>query len=440
MRRLILLCLMALPACAPLGRIINDPSRLCPPGHQLMIEDGQPVCRPRPRPEPKYCGPGGPEWPGNEGCVPCPDGTIPYMYGTRDDQGRPTARAGCAPTPRPSAAPTATPTQGTPTSTPTAVNTATPTPTPTASVPPTPTPAGHCMLGGPPWTRPAPPSVPVPVLGTFGERCPAGFRRVGPDRSGQLGCVIDWACAAGTNGRSPAEGAAISLRHDHLVIDSDGYIRDVDNGVPCAMDAWGRKVCAGEIREALWEGRPEKWWAQHAACDPVACAPEPTPAPTAGPPPPSTGESCVAPDGSGCSLVCTVAFLGWNDREGIPPTVVVGGAARLDVTCRRATSHGDSRGQPVDRFGPEHCEPDGDPVAWRVETPRGSWTSAERDRPSWLRVFNDGYGLDLDDLQPGGYRIEVTMNRAARDRKGQPLTFCGWGHGSSTRTVLEFGL
>lgn len=420
MRRLILVTAALLPACAQFWRVVDDPSRVCLPGHVLTPEGCVPrdvvvTPAPPPVPTPTPC-------PGQPGGVPCPPGEVTQYESTHG-----VSSCWCGTPVPPYVTPTPT---STPPAPPTVAPTSTPIPQPTAA----PTPFGHCMLPDAPWTRPGPPPFPVPVLGTFGERCEKGFRRVGPDRDGELGCVIDWTCAPGTNGRSPAEGAQISLAGNHVVIDSEGYLRDVDNGRPCGMDAWGRKVCAGEIREPLWEDRPEKWWAQFAACDPVACGPEATPTP-AGPTPtpnpiPTTGEACVAADGSGCTVVCTVAFLGWNDRPGLPPGVEVGGEARLDVTCRRATQPGDSRGQPVDRFGPEHCEPNGTPVLWIVHVP-GSVN---------VREFNDGYGLALSDLQPGEYRIEVLPNKSALDRKGQPITWCGWGHGSSTRTVLEFGL
>lgn len=123
---------------------------------------------------------------------------------------------------------------------------------------------------------PAPPPFPVPVLAAEGEATPEGFRRV-VDRDRRVGFVIDWACAAGTNGRSPAEGADVSLRGGHVIIDpSDGMIRDVDNGKKEGMDRWGRKVQDGAITIPFWEGKEEKFWAQWSACDPLPLPTTPT--------------------------------------------------------------------------------------------------------------------------------------------------------------------
>lgn len=178
------------------------------------------------------------------------------------------------------------------------------------------------------------------------------------------------------------------------------------------------------------EDGPRSPWTVGGYSSPQACPTPTVPTPAPPTPGPTTGESCTMPDGTGCTVVCTVAFLGHNDRPGMPAGVEVGGSARLDITCRRATQPGDSRGQPVDRFGPEHCEPSSNPVLWEYSVPGGVD----------VREFNDGYGLALDNLQAGTYRIEVKPKRDALDRKGQPITWCPWGHGSSTRTVLEFSL
>lgn len=235
-------------ACGPLGRLVDDPSRICPPGHVLVMEDGQPACVPRP---PVVVEP----TPTNTPVIP-------------DSSPSPTPTHAPTPTPGPTPTPAPVPPDVTPT--------------------PAPTPAGLCMLDSPPWTRPASPPTPVKVLGTPGVACPRGFRRVGPDRSGQLGCVIDWPCAPGELGRSPAEGAQVSLAGNHVVIDSDGHIRDADNGRPCGMDAWGRQVCGGRVVPLEHDGREVKWWDAR-ACDPVRCGPEPTATPAGPTPTPTPG-------------------------------------------------------------------------------------------------------------------------------------------------------
>lgn len=188
--------------------------------------------------------------------------------------------------PSPTVTPSPSPTpQVTPTSPPPA-----PTATPTATVPATQG-GDFRSITSPPWLVPNPPLNPVPVLGVPGAGCPSGFRRVGPDRNGRLGCVIDWTCAPGTNGRSPAEGANISLTGGHVIIDpSDGMVRDVDNGKRDGEDAWGRKVQDGVIIIPIWEGREEKFWAQWSACDPLPYTPTPTP--TSNMPTPIPSTSC----------------------------------------------------------------------------------------------------------------------------------------------------
>lgn len=149
---------------------------------------------------------------------------------------------------------------------------------------------------------------------------------------------------------------------------------------------------------------------------------EPTAAPSATPTPTPVSSSCT------CQVVCTLYWLGWNNRPGLPPNVVVGGNGSGDVTCRQAQHPGDQRGQPMDRSaGPKWCEPARDPVTFDVSVPGGVGWSVE----------NDGYRIDLRNLKEGSYRIEAKPNPHAVYRNGTPVTLCGWGHGSQ-RTVLEF--
>jgi len=168
----------------------------------------------------------------------------------------------------------------TPTATQTPVPTATPlpgaaTPTPAPTSAPS-NPGNACMLEGPPWLSPAPPDVPVPAEMAV---CPKGFRVIDytDPNSGRFrrACIVDWQCAPGTNGRSLAENAAISIP-GHIRLDSDGYVRDVDNGKPCGGDAWGRTVCNRELIPNWESPSGEAWWKAAAACDPPKCAPPPT--------------------------------------------------------------------------------------------------------------------------------------------------------------------
>lgn len=192
-------------------------------------------------------------------------------------------------TPRPTVTPVATlepsvPTvTATPTTKPTFTLTPTNTPLPLPTVTPSPRGPGQaCMLAGPPWLKPAPPAEPVKVEQA---QCPKGFRTIDytePNSSRfRRACVVDWVCAQGTNGRSLAENAAISIPGS-IRLDSDGFVRDMDNNAPCGGDAWGRKVCNGLLAPPpQWEGKEEKWWAAAAACDPPRCSeiPEVTPEP-----------------------------------------------------------------------------------------------------------------------------------------------------------------
>jgi hypothetical protein len=189
------------------------------------------------------------------------------------------------PTPTPTAVPPS------PTVTPGAV---TPAPSPTLPPPVGRHPGQACMLDGPPWLNPAPPSSPVKAEQAV---CPKGFRAIDytDSRSGRFrrACIVDWQCAAGTNGRSLAEGASISIP-GHIRLDDAGYVTDVDNGAACGGDAWGRKVCDGVLAPPpIWEGKEEKWWAQAAACDPPKCEVAPTPAPTPVGPRPTPNTSCA---------------------------------------------------------------------------------------------------------------------------------------------------
>lgn len=325
------------------------------------------------------------------------------------------------PTPAPSATPSPTPETATPTLSPAPVQTATPTPavTPTASVPPTPTP-GTCV--------PKPGTEPVTLI--YRGACPRFMEPL--DFAGEGNVPASGACAvkAGEENRRTAWRLGYGLGRQGMLLEQFGAVwLQHDPGRGCT-DAYGRHFpdCKTLYEHPEGETAPYTWGGYVV---PTFCGTEPTPTPTGGPTPtplPTTGESCVAADGSGCTLVCTVAFLGWNDRPGLPPGVEVGGEARLDITCRRATQPGDSRGQPVDRFGPEWCEPNNDPVTWIVSAPGGVGQ----------REFNDGYGLALSNLQPGDYKVSVAPNKGALDRKGQPIQWCSWGHGSSTKTAIEF--
>lgn len=197
-------------------------------------------------------------------------------------------------TPTPSVGPSATPTQG-PSPTPEPTKTPAPSASPTpSSTPPSPTPfptqQSIRMLPQSPWTAPQPPSFSIPAWTQGQPACKPPMSPVGPDRNGRIGCTVAWTCAPGTNGRSPAEVAQVGLTGGHVILDpTDGLIRDVDNGLSCGTDAWGRRVCDGIVMKEWWEGKEEKWWARISACDPLSLE---TPSPTPKPRTPTVPTSC----------------------------------------------------------------------------------------------------------------------------------------------------
>lgn len=343
-----------------------------------------------------------------------------------------------SPTPNPTPTPPSVPSPGL--TTPTATPTHAPTPTPGPTVTPAPVPPDVTPTPAPCNAPPPPPETPVSLA--FPGRCPRGFEplafegesgfeeRTSTKPAGHVLCAaISQQRGDGFRGSTAHKLGEGIARGGMLLVNVGGkYLQKQDLG---CTDAYGRYFpdCVNLYQHDEGPTAPYTWGGYSlpmecpATPTPTVAGPTPTRAPT-----PITGESCATPDGIGAQVVCTVAFLGWNDRAGIPPTVVVGGEAVLDITCRRSTSVGDGRGQPVDRFGPEWCEPERDPVVWSIRTPGGVN----------VREFNDGYGLALDNLQAGSYRIEVAMRRDAMDRKGHPIVFAPWGHGSSTRTVLEW--
>ncbi len=191
--------------------------------------------------------------------------------------------ATCAPTASP--APTLTVANEPPTSTPPApvvtptrvANTPTPTPAPLPTIrnEPCATGSGPLWLGSThgDWT---PPPDPVPVRKT--GPCPRFTVEVGPDRNHVTGCTVTWTKRAGEQGRTPAEGAQVSLANGHVVIDTDGMSRDLDNGVPTGGDAYGRTVRDGQL---VPRADGLAWW-DGAAAHPIPCPTIATPVP---PPP-----------------------------------------------------------------------------------------------------------------------------------------------------------
>ncbi len=131
-----------------------------------------------------------------------------------------------------------------------------------------------------------PPAHAVPVLAPAGVPCEQYTARVGPDRSGNLGCMATWTKAPGEQGRTPAEGAWVALG-PHVQIAPPGHpnagmVCDLDNPGKdkCCEDRWGRRVCNGAL--ALPDDLA--WW-DGAYAHPVPCEPETAPLPT----PPATG-------------------------------------------------------------------------------------------------------------------------------------------------------
>jgi hypothetical protein len=474
LRRLAALTLLVLPACGVLQRIEQDPDRVCPPGHHLTPAG----CVPRETPTPKcprgaytrepldcqplVCDPALPaEW--CRYCVPQRNSTgsdcncyyidgktlnacsaTPTPTPTANTQVTPTPTPSATPTPdedgvvcgadplgsircdcwrgdayvqcpAPSATPTPAPATATPTTAPTVVQpTRQPTPAPTAAPA---TPSGGCVDAS------NAPETPVSIAQAGGCRRwqePVEFEGEFENPSGLPLCAARSGDRREGRRTSWLLGYGMGRQGMQLVNACGGWLQR-NPGRTGYTDALGRRF---EDNCSLYENPedgPRSPWTWGGYSQPELC-----PTPTVATPPPATpaprGGSCT------CEVVCTVAFLGWNDRAGLPPNVVPGGRASVDVTCRQAQFEGDQRGQPVDRSsGPEWCEPARDPVEFVVSVPDGVRWGAE----------NDGYRLDLSNLQAGGYRIEAQPNRHAVYRNGEPVKLCGWGHGSQ-RTVLEF--
>jgi hypothetical protein len=133
-----------------------------------------------------------------------------------------------------------------------------------------------------------------------------------------------------------------------------------------------------------------------------------------------------------CLLIFTVKFLGVNDGQ--PPVLHPGDTATLDVTPRFACHNGDSRGQPCDKTcegrpvcGGRKCEPAANPVQWITEGPCGN-----------LREFNDGYGVNIKNLQSGTCTVRVTPTIGAYNQEGELIKRCPWSPGSSVPDTITF--
>ncbi len=159
-----------------------------------------------------------------------------------------------------------------------------------------------------------------------------------------------------------------------------------------------------------------------ATCTPawsaITAGAQPTPEPT---PTPDSLDTCP------CLVAVTVAFLGINDGQ--PPELHPGDSITLDTTYRLARWDGDGRGAAAEHIEGRNCVPPRGPE-WTVDTPGGVVT----------RKVNDGYGLRLQDLQAGHYRVSVQPppNLMGGGDPARSIVLCGWPAGDSVRSTIEF--
>ena len=248
MRRLVLALAVTLPACAQFWRVVDDPNRICPPGHVLT----------------------------SEGCVPRPPGRI-------CDERSPGKKHDCdcwwlvaskwehhacpsTPTPAPRPTPDGTP-AATPTPSPAPVQTATPGPTPTPA-PPAPTP-GTCV--------PKPGSEPVTLI--YRGACPRYMEPL--DFAGEGNVPASGACAvkAGEENRRTAWRLGYGLGRQGMLLEQFGAVwLQHDPGRGCT-DAYGRHFpdCKTLYEHPEGETAPYTWGGYVV---PTFCGTEPTPTPT----------------------------------------------------------------------------------------------------------------------------------------------------------------
>lgn len=281
--------------CAKVGRIANDPSRLCPPGQRLVVHDGAPRCIARCESSEVYnfdhnvCEPLQPEgmprcdsransWsqcaPGLPG-VPCwwaGNGRGPAFIVTTCDNSTP------SPAPDPTVAP---PTAGpTPTPTQAAPQPGTPTPAPTAL--PTSVPATSCM------NLDEPPATAVPIF--TGQPCRSGFVAVNA-KDGARGCIRQWACEIPNERCNPGDDCFSPFRRIQASLDNGSVYRCKDGEAPgpqfiCDGDRPGQEAYGRNVRpdgsvivpEGVDHDQP---WKRASICGPRPCPPPP---PVATPP------------------------------------------------------------------------------------------------------------------------------------------------------------
>lgn len=284
-----------------LGRVVDDPSRICPPGHVLTSEGC--VVRP-PAPTPTPC-------PGQPGGVPCPEGQETQYESTHGSR-----LCWCGTPVPPYVTPTATPTS-TPTSTPTVPPTVAPTSTPTPEPTAAPIDLTVCLR------RDEVPAGPVPVFTGRPCRIRDGFLPVWDPGTATDGCIRNWRCADGNQEFQPIVKIGDSLRWGgpngvHRCNDGEapgpGYICDA--GRP-PQEAYGRNMDGNGnilVPDGVDRDTP---WSRAGICKPVWCeAPPPVPpVPTAGPTP-------SGPPPTGCDVVERVNHWmapgnkahGWNPQ------------------------------------------------------------------------------------------------------------------------------
>lgn len=322
------------------------------------------------------------------------------------------------PTPRPPVVSEPLPTSQ-PTVAATSIPTPSPSPTPTPLVIPIPTVKPNCI--------PKPSQELVTLL--YKGECPKYMELLDFYGEGEVNapgdkklCAVKW--GSGDQRTAWRLGYGLGRQGMRLQRFGDNWLQ-FDPGRGCT-DAYGRhsEDCVTVYTHPdPNEKDPEFSWGGYSKPDYCEDIPVPTATP-AGPIDPR-GASCS------CQVICTARFLGWNDREGIPPTTVIGGQASIDITCRQAQFPGDQRGQPVDRSsGPEWCEPSENPVLWDINIPGGVEA----------KVGGDGYRLDLKNLEAGSYSIRVRPNPNAVYKNGDSIQLCPWEHNDSVKDFVEFSL
>ncbi len=327
-------------------------------------------------------------------------------------------------TPTPSPEPRIDPTQ-----TPIPSPTVTPSPLSSATPSPIPSPTPFCIF------RPDNEPVTIAYRGncpkhltdlTWNTPVPPGFDKV---------CGLNWGrWDIDNTAWRLGKGSGSEPQKFPLVIRKGVYMQlEITNGKEKCIDALGRTFTncdhlvevGPEYEDPIHEQYAASGYLEPPYCeDQIQATPTPMATPGPSPTPSNRTNHCT------CQVICTARFLGWNDNQGLPPTAVIGGQASIDITCRQAQFPGDQRGQPVDRSnGPEWCEPRENPVLWDISTP------GVREH-----FGNDGYRLDLQDLQSGNYSIRVRPNPNAVYRNGEPIALCPWGHNDSVKDFVEFGL